>query len=215
MVEGIKLIDEALRAGLKPASIWTEDPELVPYDMPCFHIHKDLYRAVSPTRSGRSVLATFPAPEMTDLVRPEPGRYLLLDQIQEPGNAGALVRAAAAFGFDGVLWHKPCVYPYNHAAVRASAGSVFHMAQHLVDERLDTALPVLGTGMQGAVELGRFQWPEHFILTMGNEGRGLSETMAACLTTSIRIEVSDAVESLNVAGAAHILMNASYRSRVK
>jgi len=206
LVEGEKLIGEALRAGLKPESLWLDGPSSFDPGCPLFQVPSQMYRAASPTRSGQAPLAVFPAPTFADASALTAGRYLLLDSVQEPGNAGALVRAAAAFQLDGVLWCQPCVYPYHHACIRASAGSVFHIAQYLFDPETSIGLPLIGTGTKAASNLDTYQWPEHFILVLGNEGHGLRETLNNRLADSVHIPTSTAVESLNVAGAAHILL---------
>ena len=209
LVEGPKLVREALAAGLAPESFWTDSEHSVASGATVFQVPTDLYRNLSPTRSGNPPLAVFPAPTL-EMARPErlaKGRWLLLDQVQDPGNAGALARAAAAFGFDGVLWRKPCVYPYHHACIRAAAGNVFHLPQLLVDETsFDEGVNVISAGADGTSELASFCWPDNLILAMGNEGHGHSALVERHSKYKVRIDIHADVESLNVAGAAHILM---------
>ncbi len=214
LVEGEKLIGEALRQGLSAKSQWCVAEPLRHLTCPTFQISADMYSALSPTRAGQSPLVVFAAPnlrapETGDL---DAGRYLLLDRIQDPGNGGALVRAAAAFGFAGVLWRRPCVYPFRHAAIRASAGCVFHLPQWLVDDTLNSGLSLIGAaGDAGAVSMDEFTWPHSFILAMGNEGQGLDSALRQRLTHLVRIPMAEGVESLNVAGAAHVLMHDAAR----
>jgi len=133
--------------------------------------------------------------------------------VQEPGNAGALVRAAVAFGMDGILWRKPCVYPFHHATIRASAGCIFLSKNWFMEDLPESInLPIIGAaGEEGAINLDAFQWPPHFILAMGNEGQGLDASLRARLSDRVRIPMAAGVESLNVAGAAHIVMYALSR----
>lgn len=214
LVEGEKLIGEAHRQGLTAKSQWFVDAALVHLNCPAFQVSADMYAALSPTRAGQAPLVVFSAPNL-----PEPGpgdlgegRYLLLDRVQDPGNGGALVRAAAAFGFSGVLWRRPCVYPFHHAAIRASAGCVFHLPQWLVDESFSPKLSLIGAaGEAEAVSMDDFIWPNSFILAMGNEGQGLDPALRRSLTHLVRIPMAAGVESLNVAGAAHVLMHDAAR----
>lgn len=210
VVEGKKLIDVAYDAQLEPLSQWSHENFDNRFDCPAYKITKDMYRALSPTRSGQTPLVQFKAPSLIPIHDGtfNQGRFLLLDNVQEPGNAGALVRAAVAFGMDGVLWCKPCVYPFHHAAIRASAGCVFQ-TKHWVTEELPSSfdLPMIGAaGEADALSLESFQWPDSFILAMGNEGHGLAENLRQQLSKKVKIPMADCVESLNVAGAAHILM---------
>lgn len=216
LVEGLKLVGEALQRGLQPEALWcTEDPHLA-VDCPVYLIPQSLYEQVSPTRNGQGPLAVFPAPPLPTVGTEglAPGRYLLLDRIQDPGNAGALVRAAAAFGLSGVLWRKPCAYPFHHAAIRGSAGCCFALPHWLIEELPERMPPLIGAaGEAGAVSLESFKWPETFCLVLGNEGQGIDASIRSRLAQRVAIPMAPGVESLNVAGAAHILMYSISRSR--
>ena len=138
---------------------------------------------------------------------------VVLDGIQDPGNAGAIVRAAEAFGASGMVFLKGAVSPYNPKAVRASAGSVFRVPMLTgLDEipwrdRLDVyaAMPTGETDLRD-VELAR---PCGLII--GSEGRGVSKRIRAT-AVGLRIPVTG-VESLNAAMAAGILLYEARRQR--
>ena len=210
LVEGPKLIDEALKAGLQPDCFWSYAPAPMAKHETVYLIPEKMYRAASPTKSGQPPLALFATPTLAPITaqRLRRGRYLLLDQVQEPGNAGALVRAAVGFGLDGVLWRKPCVFPFHHACIRASAGTLFHIKQYLVDDAALDAADVcwIGAESEGGSSLASFSWPRDLVLAMGNEGHGLSPAVKKRLRETVSIPISAHAESLNVAGAAHILM---------
>ena len=214
VVEGEKLVREALAAGWNPESLWCTQPVSLPVGCETFQLPQSVYAAISPTKSGRSPLAVFPVPSFREIPEHEglDGASLLLDQIQDPGNAGALVRAALAFGFTRVLWHQPTVYPYNHACIRASAGAVFHLKHHIIQaDWLEKNEVQLVAGDIRGTSLTRFTWPPNPILALGNEGHGFSEVVVQKLCHRVRIPIHPNSESLNVAGAGHILMY-HYRS---
>ena len=207
LVEGVKLIGEALSAGLSAKTQWFCDEPYQGLDCLSYKIGADMYGAISPTRSGNPPLIVFERPLIQNASEIKFGRYLLLDQVQEPGNAGALVRAAAAFGFDGAIWKRPCVYPFHHACIRASAGAVFHLPQFLLEDgALPTGLAFIGASTNATHDLTTFQWPQNMVLVMGNEGHGLSEETERHISSQVRIPINPAIESLNVSGAAHIFM---------
>jgi tRNA G18 (ribose-2'-O)-methylase SpoU len=133
-----------------------------------------------------------------------------LDQIQDPGNAGALVRAAVAFDIDGIIWHTPCVYPYHHACIRASAGAVFHIRNLVFQDENLSDLNLIGAESRGEYGIQDFSWPRDLVLVMGNEGHGLSALVRKHLKTTVSIPIPGKAESLNVAGAAHILLYRLY-----
>ena len=88
----------------------------------------NLYAEISATESGQGVMALVKPPEwqLDQLLRGKP-LVMILDGVQDPGNAGAIVRAAEAFGASGVIFIKGSVNPYNPKAIRASAGSIFRV----------------------------------------------------------------------------------------
>ncbi len=207
-------MSEALKAGLQPESVWTDKASVLKLG-DHYRVPTELYYQISPTRSGNAPLVVFPRPALAAVDETVlQGRYLLLDQIQDPGNAGALVRAAAAFGFQGVIWHQPCVYPYHHGCIRASAGTIFQLRHYLLQDvaELPSAIHLVGTAANAKQDLESYPWPENLVLAMGNEGHGLSPKLLACLDGVVSIPIQSEVESLNVAGAAHILM---YRLRTR
>lgn len=208
LVEGWKLINEALRAGKRPVELWIVDEADATLDCQIFKVTPSLYQGISPTKNGKPPLAIFHTPELSDcndaaLNQPT----LLLDQIQDPGNAGALVRAATAFGFRNMVWHKPSIFPFHHACIRSSAGTVFHTNHYFLDSEALEHLTgqFIGAELHGT-SLKDFRWPKAPILVMGNEGHGLSKVLSDKLQQKVTIPISDRAESLNVAGAAHILM---------
>ena len=209
VVEGLKLIREAMAAGVSFESVWEIEADALNIACPRFRLGAEMYRQASPTRSGNAPLAVVRCPSLNRGEMPAPGRVLLLDAVQEPGNAGALVRAAAAFGFSAVVWLKPCVFPFHHACIRASAGTVFQVKHYLWEDAGPLAsaeMPVFGADGHGEVGLKDVTWPQHLVLAMGNEGHGLRAEVKAHLTQRVAIPIAPGVESLNVAGAAHILM---------
>lgn len=216
LVEGEKLIHEALAAGLQPRAIWAVEPPTMPFKGPVFLVPQAIYKQISPTKNGQPPLAEFDLPDLPSFSNASSlhGAWLLLDRIQDPGNAGTLMRAARAFGFEGVLWHVPTVFPFHHACIRASAGAVFHLNHRLLkaEKVAELKLPLIIGALEGQA-LETFQWPADSILAMGNEGHGFSPEIDAKASARVHIPVNPMTESLNVAGAGHILMYHRNRQR--
>lgn len=215
VVEGPKLIREALSAGWELESLWCTDEPEFSVDCPIFQLPNYVYSSISPTKSGRSPLAVFKAKAIPAMEAGKglDGPGLLLDQLQDPGNAGTLVRAALAFGFKRAFWHKPSVFPFHHACIRASAGAVFHLEHYLVETAwLEANAIPLVIGDLAGTPLDQFVWPEDPVLALGNEGHGFSEAVRRNTSHRVRIPIHKNSESLNVAGAGHILMY-HYRSQ--
>lgn len=145
---------------------------------------------------------------------------MVLDGVQDPGNAGAIVRAAEAFGATGVMFLKGTVSPYNPKAVRASAGSLFRvpvvaaleatLARAALEQR---RLDVYAAAPSGKKDLNDADLSRKCALIIGSEGRGVSDRLRAG-AIDLRIPVSG-VESLNAAMAAGILLYEARRQRVE
>ena len=181
-----------------------------------------LFHELAATESSQGVIALVRAPAWTldHLFR---GRSLVvvLDGLQDPGNAGAIVRAAEAFGASGVLFLKGTASPFNPKTVRASAGSLFRipfvygldpalarasLQQHKLD--VYSAVPSKSSGARALADV---DLTRKCALIIGNEARGVSgELRSAALDLSIP---TVRVESLNAAVAAGILLYEAWRQR--
>ncbi len=178
-----------------------------------------LFRQLSSTESSQGVLALVKPPRWTmeELFR---GRTLLLvlDGVQDPGNAGTIVRAGEAFGATGVLFLKGTVSPYNAKALRASAGSLFRLPvvhgmegglarAAMAQRRLDVYAAVPGAPIQ----VGDVDFTRRCALIVGSEGRGVSEELrSAAREVSIP---TLGVDSLNAAMAATVILYEAGRQR--
>ena len=183
----------------------------------------NLFQSISGTETAQGVMALVKPPEwnLPQLLRGCP-LVVVVDGLQDPGNAGAILRAAEAFGATGALFLKGTVNPYNPKAVRASAGSVFRipllhgmdpalaraaLQQHKVE--LYAGVPARNHGPARPVAEADFNRPCGLII--GSEAHGISEALrGAALDVTIP---TIAVESLNAAVAAGILLYEARRQR--
>jgi len=217
VVEGKKLIEVAIQAGFSLDSYWITDASMVDdfhIKVPVRLIPEKLYPKISPTKNSKGPLGVFKKKKPKSLFFQEnAGRFLLLDSIQDPGNAGALVRAGKAFGLDGIIWYGTTLNLYHHALIRASAGASFLIQHYKLDMTSQTTgFQILGTVAKRGISLDKFSWPKSFILCLGNEGHGLSESIEEICTENISIPIQENVESLNVAGAGHVLLYMAQRN---
>lgn len=168
---------------------------------------------LSATETPQGVLVAAEAPRQ-GLGGMEPGAdgvVLVLDAVQDPGNVGTLVRTAAAFGVDAVVTLAGTVDAWNPKVVRASAGAVFRLVPVACGwEALRAWLGTHRFGVYGADASGdaveAMALPARRALVVGNEGTGLSQDVSVALDGRIAVPMTGAVESLNVAVAAGILL---------
>lgn len=139
--------------------------------------------------------------------------YLFIDAVQDPGNLGAMIRTAAAAGFEGVVVGKGSVDPYNMKVLRGAQGMHFAIKIYQddlgswIDYFQNQGLPVFGTALDGGVDYQSIQSSgQAFALIMGNEGQGSQPELLAKTDINLYIPIAHGVESLNVSIAAGILM---------
>jgi len=180
-----------------------------------------LFDGLAPTESSQGVIALVRPPEWTlEQLFGAPALVVVLDGLQDPGNAGAILRSAEAFGATGALFLKGTVSPFNAKAVRASAGSLFRLPFVTGLDGVE-ALDALGRRqleIYAAVPYGAGSTPlpdadlrRGCALVVGNEARGVSPRMRA-RARELSIPTRQ-VESLNAAVATGILLYEAWRQR--
>jgi RNA methyltransferase, TrmH family len=136
---------------------------------------------------------------------------LALDDVQDPGNVGTLLRTAAAVGIDEVWMSSGCAAPWSQKVLRASQGAQFELVVRdgvdLAQEVAQFSGNVVVSALQGAQSLFSTDIPvKPTLFIVGNEGAGVSAALTALATTKVRIPMRDGVESLNVAAATAVVL---------
>lgn len=142
------------------------------------------------------------------------GAYLAVEEVQDPGNMGALLRSAEALGFDGILLSPGCADLFAPKVTRASMGAVFRLNWMTVPELPGLLRELSARGMKTlaavadatAEDLTRLDLSGGVVACVGNEGNGLSPSLRAACTHQVTIPMKGRAESLNAAAAAAILM---------
>jgi len=222
VAEGAKVIRRAVDSGLEPISVMTLAkwlPTLVDVvgdAVPVYVVDETVAAAVSGFRVHRGALAVVRRPTLrpvADVVR-DARRIVILEDLVEHSNVGAVVRCAAALGFDAVLVSPRCADPLYRRAVKVSMGTVFQVPWTRADpwpEVLDdlTALGFELVGLTpgpGSVDIDTVasRRPPRLAVVLGTEGDGLGADTAARCSALARIPMRAGVDSLNVAAAAAV-----------
>ena len=183
----------------------------------------NLFDSIASTETSQGVIALVQPPEwkIEQLFRGQ-SMVVVLDGLQDPGNAGAIVRAAEAFGATGMLFVKGTVSPWHSKTLRASAGSLFRVPlvsgldapltrACLQQHRLDVYAAMPFTGAQRVAEDADLS--RRCALIIGSEGRGVSNELHS-VAEDLAIPTSG-VESLNAAVAASVLLYEARRQRTR
>lgn len=202
---GEKLLREAVASGAEIGCVLATE-EYEGFD--CRLVTPELLKAVSPLQNS-------PGPVFTVKMRPIPAaetlrRVIVLENVQDPGNVGTVLRTADAFGMDAVVLCGACADPYNPKTVRASMGAIFRQSVIKTDvEGLADVLgglPLYGAALaEGARDIREL--PKNGLaVAIGNEGQGLTkELLSKCAGTAI-IPMRPCAESLNAGVAAAVAM---------
>jgi TrmH family RNA methyltransferase len=226
LVEGVRAVREAFAAGVRTQFAVTsskiaatEEGRLLAQRLGAIdttEVDDGELARLSDTERHQGVLLVCDEPA-AGLERIEPaGWYLVLDGVQDPGNAGTLVRAAVAFGLDAVIALDGTVDPWSPKTVRSSAGMIFRLpvvraaGAEAVDRLNAVSVPILVADARG--ENAEARRVDHgFALVVGNEGAGVRPEIARAAAATVAVRMPGPAESLNVAMAGAILLHALTR----
>lgn len=219
LLEGYHLVEEAVlngaiveeifldERGMKEWGDWVEQHAIQTY-----FVSEEVMKQLSELPTPQGMVAVV---QKDNLITKEyKGRWLLLDNVQDPGNVGTMIRTADAAGFDGVILGKGTADIYHMKVLRSMQGSQFHLP--IFSEDLVTMIPklqaegikVYGTELNiDALDYRKLEPKEENIaLVLGNEGQGVSKEILQLTDRNVYIKIYGKAESLNVGVAAGILM---------
>lgn len=208
IVEGVKSVKEAFASGFTVKTVVATEKGLSllgKSPVPAELVSDDVFKTISGETSPQGVLALVYKPE-NGASFPK-GFCVFLDEVKDPSNVGAIIRTAAAAGYDDV-YLADCADAYNAKAVRASMGGIFKVALHVGSREalLDKInVPLVIADMGGENVFNR-KPAGKICLVIGNEGRGVSEKLKSLASETVCIPMQNGMESLNAAVSAGILM---------
>ena len=183
----------------------------------------DLLKKVSDTQTPQGVLCVMKQYhyELKDLFQKENPLFLILEDIQDPGNLGTMVRTAEGAGVDGIIMTKGTVDIYNPKTIRSTMGSIYRMP-FLYTEDILTVMKQLqekdvklyAAHLKGNQYYHQLDFKGGTAFLIGNEGNGLKEETARAADVYMKIPMQGQVESLNAAVASVILMYEAARQRM-
>jgi TrmH family RNA methyltransferase len=220
LIEGPKLLGEAIAAGLEPETILATPEQAGEWaDHPAFQpVSVEVMAKVATTDTPPPVLAAAPLLQASPLNSAD--CLVFLDDLQDPGNVGTIFRVAEAAAVDQILLSPSCVDPHNPKVVRSTMGSLFRLPWQQVSDTAatltklrDAGWQLVATTLDASVRMDRQQWGAKVVLLIGQEGRGLSDTCRDLATDHVYIPMCAPVESLNAAVATSTLLYELWRQR--
>jgi spoU rRNA methylase len=214
LIEGWHLFEEAVQAGVTIEKVFALESyrdQLVAFPQTIW-VSEEILLDLADTQTPQGIVAVIQKEEvgLPDLHQ---GKYLFLEDVQDPGNVGTMIRTADAAGFTGVIVSDKSADIYSLKTLRSMQGSHFHLPIYrmplvsFVEEAKKSNLPILATTLsRESKDYRELSSLENFVLVMGNEGQGISSVMAESADQLVHIGMKGRAESLNVAVAAGILM---------
>jgi len=177
----------------------------------------DQFAGISQTRTPQGILAvvSLPVEAYSAELPPGPGnRLLLLEDVQDPGNVGGLIRTAAAFGFSGVILTPKCADPFAAKAVQSTAGSILSVwlrrtagYREMLVTLKQRGYSVVAADLAGDTDVATLGASEKLVLALGSEAAGLSAGLLELADLRLKLPIArDKAESLNVAACGAVLM---------
>lgn len=237
-IEGLRILEEAIRSGLRLSAVFFRESEqdraerLLPQigaQVETLLLPDKLFDSLVPSESPQGVAALVRLKEFSldDIMeRMQIGPIVVLAGLQDPGNLGTILRSSEALGSAGVVLGEGTVSPFNSKVVRASAGSVFRLPVIHGHGRSKTAkleevseklraqhVRLIATSSHKGVPLDQADLTSPTAIFFGNEGAGLSREVMARMDEVIAIPHTQQVESLNAGVAASIVLYEAARQR--
>ena len=174
-------------------------------------VSDEVMKEMSETITPQGILAVCAIPEITldSIALNGSRRFIYLSEIQDPGNAGTILRSADAFAMDAVITSPGSVDMYSPKVVRSTAGSLWHIPVFesvTIAEVLAMGVKAFSLGAQASKSLSQYQMSGDTLAVFGNEARGLSTGQNVDSIDVVSIPMPGNAESLNLSAAASIVM---------
>lgn len=188
-----------------------------------FEILSDsVFGHVSDTKTPQGILCVVKQQksDVDELLNVKNPHFMVLDNLQDPGNLGTIVRTAEGAGVDAVFMSKDCVDIYNPKTIRSTMGSIYRVPTIYIEDTLqllekfrEKGIKSYAAHLQGKNSYDKENYQSGTAILIGNEGNGLRKEVAENADIWVQIPMQGQVESLNAAIAASILMFEVFRQR--
>ena len=225
-VEGPKLIQEAEESGLEIHSLFIRtdvEHDGLKTNARIYLLDQPSFRRIQTTEHSQGMIALVRLKEasLTGVAaNSKNGPIVVLARLQDPGNAGTIIRIAESFGASGCIGLSGTVALYNPKVVRASAGSIFRLPcawevqlEQLAEILKKSGVSIVGTSPHAKDGITSWDWRRPTAILLGNEGSGLGDDELQYCDSLLRIPLRHTVESLNSAIAASVIMYESAKQR--
>lgn len=208
IVEGEHLVNEAYKSGNLDTLIVLNNYDYSLIDINTIYVTKEIIKSISDLETPYNVIGIC----KYSMEKEIGNKVLLLDNIQDPGNLGTIIRSATAFNIDTIVLNTKSVDLYNSKVLRAAQGNNFYI--NIMRKDLKDFIPYLkennykiySTNVKDGNDIKSLEKTEKYAIIMGNEGSGVDPILQEYSDYNIYIKMNEKCESLNVAVATSIIL---------
>lgn len=218
IVEGYHLVNEASKTNLLEAIISTDEKELKKINNVRRYLVNDaIINKIATTKNPQNILGIVKMLDhnitnLLPIIKGNKTKLIMLDDVNDPGNLGTIIRTAAGLGYDGIIMSPNTVDLYNEKVIRSTQGVMFKIP--IIKANLQEVIKLLkkekvfciGTALTNAKDVKHITKKDKFAICLGNEAKGISKEVLDNMDENVKIAMNNDVESLNVSIAAGIIM---------
>ena len=207
LIEGEHLVLEAYKKGILKELILEEGTDFR-LDIETSYVTNNVLKYISQLANPSKIIG------ICKKIKPKEigNKIVMLDDVQDPGNLGTIIRSCVAFNVDTIILSNTCVDLYNSKVLRATQGMIFNV--NIVEQDLEEIIfklkqknyKIYGTKVKGGKSLKNIEKTDKFAIIMGNEGNGVNPLILDMCSDYIYIDMNNNCESLNVGVATSIIL---------
>lgn len=226
VVEGWKMYVEAPKNEIEQVYVaehfLEKHPEILKEHPHCEVVQDKVFTAICDTQTPQGILCIMrrKQKDIKSLMKKKNPFLILLEDLQDPGNVGTILRTAEGAGVDGVIMTKNCVDIYNPKTIRSTMGSIYRVPFFLIEDMNELLnllkkheIKTYAAHLAGKNNYDQEDYTKGITIMIGNEGNGLSDSLAERADCLVKIPMCGQLESLNAAMAAGIFMYEAARQR--
>ena len=218
IVEGYHLVNEASKTNLLEAIISTDEKELKKINNVRRYLVNDaIINKIATTKNPQNILGIVKMLDhnitnLLPIIKGNKTKLIMLDDVNDPGNLGTIIRTAAGLGYDGIIMSPNTVDLYNEKVIRSTQGVMFKIPiikanlQEVIKTLKKEKVFCIGTALTNAKDVKHITKKDKFAICLGNEAKGISKEVLDNMDENVKIAMNNDVESLNVSIAAGIIM---------
>lgn len=218
IVEGYHLVNEASKTNLLEAVISSDEKELKKINnVKRYLVNDAIINKIATTKNPQNILGIVKMLDhnitnLLPIIKGNKTKLIMLDDVNDPGNLGTIIRTAAGLGYDGIIMSPNTVDLYNEKVIRSTQGVMFKIP--IIKANLQEVIKLLkkekvfciGTALTNAKDVKHITKKDKFAICLGNEAKGISKEVLDNMDENVKIAMNNDVESLNVSIAAGIIM---------